>query len=102
MEQIMDLEKNIREIQKGLLKWYPFKEGADCLYIGEETDSIFEMLSDKSENFLIRKLNVTLVKASDIASNLHLSQARIRVILSQMDNVIVEGANRNRLYRLKE
>ena len=41
-------------------------------------------------------------KASDIASNLHLSQARIRVILSQMDNVIVEGANRNRLYRLKE
>ena len=41
-------------------------------------------------------------KASDIASNLHLSQARIRVILSQMDNVIVEGANRNRVYRLKE
>ena len=41
-------------------------------------------------------------KASDIASNLHLSQARIRVILSQMDNVIVEGANRNRVYRLRE
>ncbi len=68
MEQIMDLEKNIREIQKGALKWYPFKEGAGCLYIGEETDSIFEMLSEKSENFLIRKLNVTSVKASDIAS----------------------------------
>ena len=41
-------------------------------------------------------------KASDIASNLHLSQARIRVILSQMDNVIIEGANRNRVYKLKD
>ena len=41
-------------------------------------------------------------KASDIAANLHLSQARIRVILSQMDNIIVEGTNRNRVYRLKE
>ena len=43
-----------------------------------------------------------VAKASDIAFNLHLGQARIRVILSQMDNVIVEGANRNRVYRLKE
>lgn len=43
-----------------------------------------------------------VAKASDIASNLHLSEARIRVILSQMDNIIVEGANRNRVYRLKE
>jgi hypothetical protein len=41
-------------------------------------------------------------KASDIAFNLHLSQARIRVILSQMNNIVVEGANRNRIYRLRE
>ena len=68
MEQSMDLDKNIKEIQKGLLKWYPFKEGAGCLYIGDETDSIFEMLCDRAENFLIRKLNVVSIKASDIAS----------------------------------
>ena len=43
-----------------------------------------------------------VAKVSDIASNLHLSQARIRVILSQMDNVVAEGANRNRTYRLRE
>lgn len=43
-----------------------------------------------------------VAKTSDIASNLNLSQARIRVILSQMDNVIVEGANRNRVYGLNK
>ena len=68
MELTMDLDENIKEIQKGLLKWYPFKEGTDCLYVGEETDSIYEMLCDKTEKFLIRKLNVASVKASDITA----------------------------------
>ena len=41
-------------------------------------------------------------KASDIAKELNLSPARVRAILSEMENIITEGANRNRLYRLKE
>lgn len=42
----MDANEIIREIKKGLLKWYPFRTGTSCLYIGEETDAIFSMLSD--------------------------------------------------------
>ena len=41
----MGIDENIREIQKGILKWYPFKEGVTCLYVGEKTDAVFEMLS---------------------------------------------------------
>ena len=45
----MGLDENIREIQKGVLKWYPFREGVKCLYVGEKTDAIFEMLCDTME-----------------------------------------------------
>ena len=40
-------------------------------------------------------------KTSDIADYLDLSPARTRVILNNMDDVVVVGGNRNRSYRLK-
>ena len=42
----MNTEQRIREIRKGTLKWYPFREGASVLFVGKETDPLFEMLED--------------------------------------------------------
>ena len=50
----MGIDENIREIQKGILKWYPFKEGATCLYVGEKTDAVVEMLSAGMDVVCIR------------------------------------------------
>lgn len=62
----MNLETNIREIQKGILQWYPFREGAKCLYIGEDTDAVYEMLTDP-ENDRIRGLFVRCVKPEELS-----------------------------------
>lgn len=32
-----------KEIPKSLLKWYTFKETDSVIYIGEKTDSIYEL-----------------------------------------------------------
>lgn len=42
----MNTEQRIREIRKGTLKWYPFKEGASVLFVGNKTDPLFEMLEE--------------------------------------------------------
>ncbi len=42
----MNTEQRIREIRKGTLKWYPFKEGASILFVGNKTDPLFEMLEE--------------------------------------------------------
>ncbi|MCC8050287.1 MAG: hypothetical protein LIP10_06440 [Clostridiales bacterium] len=41
-------------------------------------------------------------KTSDIATYLGLSQARTRKIMSDMDDVIAVGANRNKQYKLTD
>lgn len=64
----MDMNENIKEIQKGILKWYPFKEGAKCLYVGKETDAVFEMLCDKTDDYLIRGLQVVCRRPEEIAT----------------------------------
>ena len=66
MGQIMDLDKNIKEIQKGLLKWYPFKKSSSCLYVGKETDAVFEMFCDKTDDFLIKGIQVECVRPEEI------------------------------------
>ena len=38
-------EEIVREIPKGLLKWYDFKKDSFILYIGEE-DSLVELLRE--------------------------------------------------------
>ena len=40
----MEASQLIREIRKGTLKWYPFKEGSETLFVGEKDDPLFEML----------------------------------------------------------
>ncbi len=62
----MGIDENIREIQKGILKWYPFHEGTECLYVGEETDAVYEMLTDHDDRFLIKDLKVTICPPADI------------------------------------
>ncbi|MCQ2313485.1 MAG: hypothetical protein MJZ84_08595, partial [Paludibacteraceae bacterium] len=41
-----------------------------------------------------------LSKTSEIAEYIELSPARTRALLSDMTDVVVEGANKNRKYRL--
>lgn len=48
----------IREIPKGLLKWYRFRAGSRALYIGAETDSMGEFLMEQ-------KLQVTTVSLKE-------------------------------------
>ncbi len=64
----MNLYENIKEIQKGILKWYPFTEGSKCLYVGKETDAVFEMLRDKADGFLIRNLDAECIPPNKISS----------------------------------
>ncbi len=63
----MDMNQTIREIKKGILKWYPFLTGAKCLYIGETSDAIFEMLTDK-DDYLIRDLHVDCVSPHAVSN----------------------------------
>jgi len=42
----MQSEELIREIQKGLLKWYDFKPHSAVLYFGERTDACAAFLDE--------------------------------------------------------
>lgn len=44
----MQEEQLVREIQKGLLQWYAFRQDSRILYIGEKGDALAEMLEDRS------------------------------------------------------
>lgn len=58
----MNTEQRIREIRKGTLKWYPFKEGASILFVGDKTDPLFEMLEEMD-------LKVDCISAKDVYDN---------------------------------
>ena len=45
----MPLIPQVKELRKGLLAWYNFKEGAGVLYIGKDEDACAELLSDISK-----------------------------------------------------
>ena len=38
-------EQLVREIHKGLLNWYDFRQNSNILYIGNEKDALVEMLT---------------------------------------------------------
>ena len=63
----MDMNQIIKEIQKGILKWYPFSPGAKCLYVGETSDALFEMITDKEEGYLIRDLKVDCIRPQNFS-----------------------------------
>ena len=39
-------EKTIREIKKGLLRWYDFKVSGRAMYIGKRDDALAEELTE--------------------------------------------------------
>lgn len=50
----METEKELlREIPKGLLKWYDFKKNAKILYIGEPNSSLSELVAEIAANAVI-------------------------------------------------
>ena len=55
----MDETKLIREIQKGLLRWYDFKPDSKVLYIGDAEEPVAEWLADIGQE-------VTCVTLSDV------------------------------------
>ena len=58
MEQI---EKLIRDIPKGLLNWYDFKQNASVLYIGAKEDALADVLTESS-------LQLTCVSLEDLCA----------------------------------
>lgn len=56
------MEERIREIRKGLLRWYDFKPDSRILYIGRETDPLVELLTETAANadMIVRDWQETL------------------------------------------
>lgn len=63
----MNTEKRIREIRKGTLKWYPFREGASVLFVGSEADPLFEMLEEMD-------VKLSQIDAVKVTSSKHLEK----------------------------
>lgn len=55
-----DTEIIIREIQKGLFRWYPFKPSANILYIGNATEALAEELSGYSLKVVCKNAEKTI------------------------------------------
>lgn len=56
----MEMENRIREIQKGLLRWYDFKAGSEILYVGKKDDAIAELITSLDVRVLCMELPDTL------------------------------------------
>lgn len=56
------MEERIREIRKGLLRWYDFKPDSRILYIGRKTDPLAELLTETAANadMIVRDWQETL------------------------------------------
>lgn len=61
-KSVKDAETIIKEIQKGLLKWYDFKPSADILYIGNVTDALVEALSGYNLKIICKNAEETIAE----------------------------------------
>ncbi len=49
MKKEAGMEERIREIRKGLLRWYDFNQRSRILYVGSRQDALAELLTEKEE-----------------------------------------------------
>ena len=98
-------EKTIREIKKGLLRWYDFKVSGRAMYIGKRDDALAEELTEHLPEVICEDVDRTIqedwqqeyagyfdyiVSVADLEkeNNHHIIEAAFKSFAKALDRVI--------------